>query len=99
MRIQFYFKPFSLHHIKKKEARDEPVRGFAFLTGYNGSDKSLHGTIKSTTPFRTGKNIIIVEIINQNQSDMTIIFLTMLMACAKLSRYIAILEIGILPTY
>lgn len=46
--------------------KDEPERGFAFMTGYNGNDKCQTGEIRFTTPFLSGNFMIIVLSVNIN---------------------------------
>ena len=78
------------------------MRGFAFLTDYNGKDKCQTDTIKCITPFKTGTSIIIalsIEININIKNMIHIELMTTLMKIAKLSEYIDILKFGISPTY
>lgn len=87
--------------------KDEPERGFAFLTGYNGNDKCQTGEIKFTTPFLSGKCMIIAVTINININISVMIhslIQTLIMIILKLSVDIDIYNIyttvfGIQPTY
>lgn len=84
--------------------KDEPERGFAFLTDYSGNDKYQTGEIKFTTPFLSG-NYIIIDVslnININISVMlnsTIQLIIMIIIQLLEINNIFITEIGIQSTY
>ena len=78
--------------------KNEPVWGFAFLTGYNGKDKCQTDMIKHTTPFKTGTSIIFDITINMINIKYMIQLTTILLIIAKLSKY-EIMKFGISPPY
>ena len=82
--------------------KDEPERGFAFLTGYNGKDKCQTDKIEFITPFMSGKVMIIelsISTINLTEMTHIEIITILLMASVKQAQHDVKLMFGIWPTY
>lgn len=81
------------------------MRGFAFLTDYNGIDKCISTIFYiNITPFTTGQSMIIVTIIfhylaNNMANNMTNMVSTIIIGVETFSKCFTLLEAGIKPTH